>query len=206
MTVRAVLGFRRWRRSPLYRPTDRHEAWLTMAALLLMVVAAPLLGRLCGSLTDDALQAAVESQRAQRHLTTAVVVRANRDGTSPFVQDSESVVREATTRTSVTAVWKAPDGTERSGTVSTTSETTAPGTRIRIWTDETGAPAMRPMDASTARTHAVLAGVGTALLAAGSVEVARRLVLWRMVRRRYLRIDRAWAETGPDWGRTGKGN
>ncbi|WP_326696204.1 hypothetical protein OG909_02010 [Streptomyces sp. NBC_01754] len=206
MTVRVVLGIRRWRHNPLCRPTDRHEAWLALAALLLMLVASPLLGRMCASLTDDTLQEMVRAQRAHRHLTEAVVVGASRDRTAPFVQDSDSTVTEATTRTSVTAVWRAPDGTERSGTVFTTADTTTPGTPVRIWTDDDGAPVMRPMDASAAHTHAVLAGVGAALLSAGSVEAARRLVLWRMVRLRYLRIDRAWAETGPDWGRTGKGS
>ncbi|WP_031090400.1 hypothetical protein [Streptomyces sp. NRRL WC-3549] len=205
MAVRAILGIRRWRRNPLCRPTDRHEAWLGLSALLLMLVAAPLLGWGCGALTEDALRATAREQRADRHLTSAVVVHELPDESSPFALDAESIVTEAATHTSVAARWTAPDGTERSGTVSTTSETTAPGTRIRIWTDGHGAPAMRPMDASAVRTHAVLAGVGAALLAAGAVEAARRLAVGRMVRRRYQRIDRAWAETGPDWGRTGTG-
>jgi hypothetical protein len=45
-----------------------------------------------------------------------------------------------------------------------------------------------------------------ALLAAGLVECGRRLVLWRMVRRRYARLDRAWEQAGPDWGLTGAGS
>ncbi|WP_370684722.1 hypothetical protein [Streptomyces sp. DpondAA-F4] len=61
------------------------------------------------------------------------------------------------------------------------------------------------MDASAARAHAALAGVGVTLLAAGLVEAARRLAVRLMMRRRYQLIDRAWAETGPDWGRTGTG-
>ncbi|MFF1461993.1 hypothetical protein [Streptomyces sp. NPDC058330] len=205
MTVRAILGIRRWRHNPLCRPTDRHEAWLGLSALLLMLVVAPLLGRLCGSLTGDALQEAVRTQRAHRHLTAAVVVREAPDSTSPFARVAEDVVTEATTRVSVAAVWTAPDGTARAGTLSTTSETTAPGTRIRLWTDDHGAPAMRPMDASAARAHAALAGVGVTLLVAGLVEAARRLAVRLMMRRRYQLIDRAWAENGPDWGRTGTG-
>ncbi|MGW4231313.1 Rv1733c family protein [Streptomyces sp. NPDC004980] len=205
MTVRAVLGVRRWRHNPLCRPTDRHEAWVALVALLLMLVAAPALGRLCGGLTDDALQRAVRTQHAQRHLTTAVVVR-EPSGASRFAQDPESAVAAGTSRTSVVARWKAPDGTARTGQVATASRTTTPGARIRIWTDDTGSAAMRPMDTSTARTHAVLAGIGVTLLAAGLLETARRLVVWRMMQRRYIRLDEAWAETGPDWGRTGTGS
>ncbi|MFF5899604.1 hypothetical protein ACFY8O_27265 [Streptomyces argenteolus] len=205
MTVRAVLGIRRWRHNPVCRPTDRHEAWVALVALLMMVLAAPVLGWVSGSLTDEALQRVVRSQHAQRHLTSAVVVR-GASGGSLFAQDPETAVTEDTTRRSVVAGWRAPDGTARTGTVSTASEVTTPGTRIQIWTDREGRPAMRPMDAPTARTHAVLAGVGVAVLVGGLTEGVRRLVVWRMTLRRYERLDRAWAEVGPDWGRTGTGS
>lgn len=62
------------------------------------------------------------------------------------------------------------------------------------------------MHAPTAHRHAALAGLGAALLTVGLVEVGRRLIVWRMVRERYNRIDRAWAKAGPDWGRTGTGS
>ncbi|MFE7748003.1 hypothetical protein [Streptomyces sp. NPDC057428] len=205
MAVQAFLGIRRWRGNPVCRPTDRHEAWVALAALLLVVLGAPVLGWLTGSLTDDALQQSVRAQHAQRQLTPAVVVR-KASGRSPFAQDPESAVTEDSTRTSVVARWRDPDGTARTGKVSATSAVTTPGTRIRIWTDQRGLPATRPMDSVTARTHAVLAGVGTALVAAGLTETARRLVVWRMMQRRYTRLDRAWAQVGPDWGRTGTGS
>lgn len=206
MTVRAVLGIRRWRHNPVCRATDRHEAWAALAALLLMLLAAPVAGWKTGSLTDDALQRAVRVQHEQRHLTAAVVVRPA-SGTSRFAQDPEAAtVAEGSMRTPVVAEWRAPDGTARTGTVSTASTKTTPGARIRIWTDGRGDPAMRPMDVSTAHTHAVLAGIGATLLAGGLTEIARRLAVWRMMQRRYATLDRAWAEVGPDWGRTGTGS
>lgn len=104
------------------------------------------------------------------------------------------------------ARWKAPDGTPLRGTVVTSSRVTDPGARVRIWTDPQGHPAPRPMDAATARTHAALAGFGVTLIGVGLVEAGRRLVVWRMVQRRYAELDRAWAEAGPDWGRTGTGS
>ncbi|MFI2781157.1 Rv1733c family protein [Streptomyces sp. ALB3] len=205
MTVRAVLGIRRWRHNPVCRATDRHEARVALAALVLMLLAAPVIGWKTGSLTDDALRRTVRTQHQQRHLTPAVVVRPA-PGTPHAAQDPETAVTEASTRTSVVAGWRAPDGTARTGTVSTTSTRTEPGARIEIWTDGRGDPAVRPMDLPTARTHAVLAGVGATLLVGGLTEVARRLVVWRMMQRRYARLDRAWAEVGPDWGRTGTGS
>lgn len=205
MTVRAVLGFRRWRHNPVCRATDRHEVGVALVALLLMLLAAPVLGWKAGALVDDSLQQVVRAQHEQRRLTAAVVVRASSE-TPRFARDPEVAVAEDSTRTSVVAEWRAPDGTARTGTVSTASTETAPGSPIRVWTDHRGHPVMRPMDTSTAHTHAVLAGIGVALLAGGATEISRRLVVRRMMRRRYVRLDRAWAEVGPDWGRTGTGS
>ncbi|MET8329737.1 hypothetical protein [Streptomyces sp. NPDC005181] len=202
--MRAVSGVWRWRHNPLRRATDRREAWVALVALLLMVLAAPALGWLCGALTDDVLQQSVRFQQTQRHPTTAVVVR--RVPGAPHMVTDPEVSSERTTRTSVLARWKAPDGTPIRGTVATSSRVTEPGSRVRIWTDPQGHPSLRPMDAATARTHAALAGFGVTLIGVGLVEAGRRLIVWRMVQRRYARLDRAWAEAGPDWGRTGTGS
>lgn len=202
--VRAILGIRRWKHNPLRRATDRREAWVALATLLLTLLAAPLLGWMSGSLADDALQQVVRTQRAQRQVTTAVVV--GRTVAPPrLAGDPEAAGPERAAHTAVLATWRAPDGTPRRGAVTTVSKDTAPGSRVRIWTDSEGSPAERPMDMPTARTHAVLAGIGVSLVSAGLVEAARRLVVRRMTRRRYVRLDRAWAEAGPDWGRTGTG-
>ncbi|NED11402.1 hypothetical protein [Streptomyces sp. SID9124] len=196
-------GVWRWRHNPLRRATDRCEAWLALLAFFLLVLAAPALGWLCGARTDAALQAAVRAQRADRHLTTAVVVR--RAAATRLVSDPE-ISTGRVTRTEVVARWRAPDGTPRTATVTTASRNAEPGKRVRIWTDRDGGPALRPMDMPTAHTHAVLAGFGAAMLAALLIECGRRLLMWQMTRRRYERIDRAWAAVGPDWGRTGTGS
>lgn len=178
---------------------------MALAALLLVLLAAPAVGWTTGSLADEAFRRSAVTQQKQRHLTAAVVVR-TASGASRFAQDPDSAVTEEPLRRSVLARWAAPDGTPRTATVWTASSKSAPGTLIRIWTDQRGMPVTRPMDTSTAHTHAVLAGIGAALLAVGATEAARRIVVWRMRQQRYARIDRAWAEVGPDWGRTGTGS
>ncbi|MEU3252547.1 hypothetical protein [Streptomyces sp. NPDC006997] len=200
--MRAIGGLWRWRHNPLRRTTDLVESWMALATLLLIVVAAPLIGLLLGSAAESALQRAVREQRAQRHEVTATVVRKLADGA--LAADPETPARDLRSR--VLADWTAADGTARRGPVIARLDDPGPGDRFRLWTDDRGRPAARPLAPGTATTHAVLAGFGAALLTACLVECVRRLVLWRMVRRRHARLDRAWEQAGPDWGRTGTGS
>ncbi|MFC7845241.1 hypothetical protein [Streptomyces sp. NPDC057382] len=201
--MRVISGLWRWRANPLCRATDLAEAWLAAAALLLVVVAAPVAGVLVGGAAQDALQRSVRAQHQTRHTVTATVVRTYRP--SPLEADPEtSSGRDLRTR--VSADWTAPDGTAHRGTVPADLQDPQRGDRFTLWTDRQGRPVTRPLDPATASTHAVLAGVGAALLAGAVVEAGRRLVLWRMVRRRYARWDQAWNRAGPDWGRTDAGS
>ncbi len=76
------------------------------------------------------------------------------------------------------ASWTAPDGSSHQGTVPAAEEPPRPGDRFRIWTDARGRLVGQPLDPSAAVFHA-----GT-----------------------YIRLDRAWAAAGPDWGRAGAGS
>ncbi|MEU7473819.1 hypothetical protein AB0A94_35840 [Streptomyces sp. NPDC044984] len=201
--MRAISGLWRWRHNPLCRGTDLAEAWVAFAALLLVLVAAPVAGLLTGGAAQDALQRSVRAQHQSRHLVTATVVR--KLDPSPSAADPEGSAG-GDPRHRVLAHWTAPDGTGRSGPVPTRLEDPRPGDLFRIWTDGHGTTVARPLDTATATTHAVLAGVGAALVAAALVEGSRRLAVRRMLRRRYARWDRAWDKAGPDWGRTGTGS
>ncbi|WP_216587479.1 Rv1733c family protein [Streptomyces brasiliscabiei] len=201
--LQAFGGLWRWRHNPLRRPTDLAEAWLAFAALVLILVAAPLIGAAAGTSAQSALQQSVRDQQQSRHRVTATVVK-KVDG-SPLDPDPET----ATTRdrqSRVVADWTGPDGTERQGTVMANLKTPLPGDRFTLWTDGQGRTVGRPLDTATATTHAVLAGFGATVLAAGLVEGCRRLIVWHMIRRRYARLDQAWDKAGPDWGRTGTGS
>ncbi|MEW2295172.1 hypothetical protein ABZ719_21105 [Streptomyces sp. NPDC006743] len=201
--MRAISGLWRWRHNPLRRTTDLVESWVALAALFLILVAAPALGSLVGTVTQDALQQSVREQRHARHPVPATVV--GRLTASAPVPDPE-IATGRDVRSRVVADWTGPDGVHRHGRVTTDLKSPHPGDRFTLWTDAHGRTVPRPLDPTTATTHAVLAGLGTALVAAGLTEGIRRLVLWRLVRRRYARWDQAWDRAGPDWGRTGTGS
>ncbi|WP_192582349.1 Rv1733c family protein [Streptomyces triticiradicis] len=201
--MRAIIGLWRWRRNPLCRTTDLVEAWLALASLLLVLVAAPLAGAAVGVSVQGTLQKAVRDQRKDRHHVAAVVVRKLSRG--PLAPDPETPSgRGAHSR--VVADWTAPDGTPRHGTVIAGLKSPLPGDRFSIWTDRRGRIMGRPLDGATATAHSALAGFGAAVLTAGLLEGTRRLILWHMIRRRHARWDRAWAEAGPDWGKADAGS
>lgn len=201
--MRAISGLWRWRRNPLCRGTDLAEAWVALAALLLLLFAAPAAGALVGGAVQDALQQSVRDQHRERHPVTAVVVR--RVDRPVLEADSETATGRGV-RSRVVAEWTGPDGTRHHGPVMAGPRSFRPGDRFTLWTDAHGGIVARPLDPATATTHAVLAGSGTALAAAGLVEGGRRLIVRRMLRRRYARWDQAWDRAGPDWGRTGTGS
>ncbi|RII08058.1 hypothetical protein DSC45_33805 [Streptomyces sp. YIM 130001] len=201
--MRAVVGIWRWRRNGLRRRTDLVEAWTALVAVALIVFAAPAVGWIVGSTADEALQRSVQAQHDTRHRVTATVL--TKVAAPPLDPDPEtSTARDSGSR--VTARWAAPDGSRRSGPVKANLRSPEPGDRFRLWTDDRGRPATRPLDSATAGSHAVLAGVAAGAMSAGLVEGARRLVVWRLVRARYEAWDSEWAKAGPDWGRTGTGS
>ncbi|MCX4986674.1 hypothetical protein [Streptomyces sp. NBC_00572] len=202
--MRAAIGLWRWRHNPLRRTTDLVEAWVAFAAVAVLCVVVPLTGWAAGASAHGSLQRAVRTQQEQRVPTTARVLRpADRPASGPRTAEAAG---EERLRRSVVAQWTAPDGSVTTGTVTTARRSSAPGATFPIWTDRYGHPVAPPMQADTARAHAAVAGLTAALLAGLMVEIVRRLAVRRLVLLRYARLDRAWAATGPDWGRTGTGS
>ncbi|MFI8962518.1 hypothetical protein ACIGO8_10400 [Streptomyces sp. NPDC053493] len=201
--MRAAIGLWRWRHNPLRRTTDLIEAWVALTAAVLLCVVVPLAGWAAGVSANTSLQQAVRIQQQERAPTVARVVRAA-DGAGG--ERAAELAGEQRLRPAVVADWTAPDGSRRSGTVTTTRDQARPGDVFPLWTDRSGRAVSPPMHPDTARAHALIAGLTVALLLAFMVETARRTVVHRLMRRRYARLDRAWAQAGPDWGRTGKGS
>ncbi len=202
--MRTALGVWRWRHNPLRRPTDLFEAWVAFAALVCVVVVAPAVGWVAGLRVDGTLQQAVYEQRQERHLVPAVVVRPAA-ALDEEASGDPSVQRTAPRRTQIVASWTAPDGSSHQGTVPAAEEPPLPGDRFRVWTDARGRLVGQPLDPSSASFHAGTAGLAAAAGVAVLAVTVRRLVVRRLMHRRYTRLDRAWAAAGPDWGRAGAG-
>jgi F0F1-type ATP synthase membrane subunit c/vacuolar-type H+-ATPase subunit K len=201
--VRAIGGLWRWRHNPLRRTTDLVEAWVALVAVLLILLAAPVAGAVIGSVAQDSLEKSARNEQQARHLVAATVVKKLNRG--PLDPDPDSSTgRDAQSR--VLARWTAPDGTAQHGVVLAALESPHHGDHFTLWTDTHGRIVARPLDTATATTHAVMAGFGAATMTVGLIEGSRRLIVWRMVRRRYARWDQAWDKAGPDWGRTGAGS
>lgn len=199
------MGVWRWRRNPLRRPTDLVEAWVAFAALVCVLLVAPAVGCVAGLRVDGTLRQAVAEQRRERHLVAAVVVRPAPESAARASADP-GARQTGPQRSRIVAAWTAPDGSSHEGTVPAAAEPPRPGERFRIWTDAHGRLVGQPLDASSASFHAGVAGLAAALTAAALVETVRRLVVRRLMHRRYIRLDRAWAAAGPDWGRAGAGS
>lgn len=199
---RARAGAWRWRRNPLRRRTDVAEAWLTLLTAVLIVCGAPAVGWAAGDAAHDALRETVRLQHEHRHLVWVTVDRLVSG--APLDPDPETATRRDS-HLRVIARWTGRDGSAHLGRIAA-PRPVEPGEHFRIWTDDRGRVMPRPMDASTAGTHAVLAGLGTAAAVAGLLEGARRLVMWRLTAYRHRRWDEAWERAGQDWGRAGAGS
>ncbi|MEU8617885.1 hypothetical protein [Streptomyces sp. NPDC048623] len=202
--MRAATGLWRWRHNPLRRTTDLVEAWVALVAALLLCLGVPAAGWAAGVSANASLQRSVRLQQQERVPTVAQVVRPA-DTAGEADRDGE-LGAEQRLRPAVVANWTAPDGSARTGTVTTTRNHAHAGDVFPLWTDRAGRAVTPPMHPDTARAHALIAGLTVALLAAFLVEGLRRLVVHRLTQRRYARLDRAWAQAGPDWGRTGTGS
>ncbi|MET4921470.1 hypothetical protein P3L51_03700 [Streptomyces sp. PSRA5] len=202
--MRAVVGLRRWRHNPLRRKTDLVEAWVALGALLLILLAVPAVGWISGALTDDAFRRTIRAQHEDRHRTEAVMVH-RAEAPARVASDPEAPTQRDTGRP-VIAKWTARDGSRHTALVRSAPPALRSGDAFPVWTDGGGQLAERPTDLATARTHAVLAGLGVAACVAGLIEAVRRLTVFRLNQVRYARLDLAWAQAGPDWGRTGAGS
>jgi hypothetical protein len=197
--MHVIAGLWRWRGNPLCRRSDRREAWLALCALILTVAVAPIVGWLGASSAHVALLESAKEQQRGRHLVWATAESVQTR--APANPDPEAS-GQSPERDYVVAYWATPHGSSHKGTVRT-RHGVQPGERFRIWIDEEGRTAKRPMSTRTASSYAALAGLAAGAGAVGAMEAGRRLSVRQLLRRRYARWDEEWARIGPDWGRTG---
>jgi hypothetical protein len=170
----------------LRRPCDRIEGLLVMllaAAFLAAVAAAPsFAGHLYHSQRADA---------ARLHAATAVLTQ---NGPSD---------NDVTTLSQAAARWRAPDGQQEKGMLTTM---TAPGitgaaarTRVQVWLTGSGQPEAPPVSATEAVFSSVMLAIGAVLGAAIVLSICYWLGRLALDRRRLAKWTYEWSLTGPRW-------
>lgn len=177
-------------RSPLRRSTDRVEAGVT-AALVVLALLAVLLAVVVAINVHHREQAEAATKAAHQTSVSAVLLT---DAAVPLVDSSgQGVVGQAT----ALARWPLPNGQQRTAPLWVSADRHT-GDRMSIWIDQQGNRIDPPQTVSSMIAGAVAYGIG--LVAAGWVLLG---LLWWAACHLLGRINAAWWEL--DWARTGPG-
>jgi len=183
-----LLGFDR---NPLRRRTDRIEAVIRLATLVMLLAAVPAATLAAGREADHLVLRQVQAQRAADHEVTAVLLQ---QAPAAGVPDPYTSVQ----LTSVLARWQPPGQPSRTGQVLAPAGARA-GSTLTVWIDASGAVTGPPPDhrviAGDVCVAAVVTCLVTSLLVLGSSTLARRA----LDRRRLRAWDAEWRVTGPRW-------
>jgi hypothetical protein len=177
-------------RNPLRRTSDRVEAAIVAAALVLFLAGAPLLALFAWHWAGAAALRVQRQQQSSWHQVSAVLLANAR----PMVDIGYGGVAGS----EVPARWTAPDGTARSGDVPAAASARA-GSTVRIWVnrsgDQTGPPLRDEQTTGQAAMASMLAPfvLGTVLISAVS------LAVYILDRRRLASWAAEWRTTGPRW-------
>lgn len=173
-----------WGRNPLRRRSDRIEAAVVVAAVLLALAALPAALAVGTRVHRHYLAVSATQAAAERHVTATLLEPA---GTIPMGSADSTVA--------VRARWFQPPGVRHVGTVRA-AESTPAGTRVRIWTDPAGNLVNPPLSADQAWSRGVFAGFAATLVAVGLLATLVAIVRLRLDRVRYA----AWTD---EWRRMG---
>lgn len=179
MAVTSFAGsFRRHLRAlgsnPLVRASDRLEALVLFAVLVVALFAAPVAAQAGTQVYDDGMRTAGE-QALHRHSVQAVAV----DGSTSLLADFDGA---AFTRVQ----WR--EGTQSRTEQIITPTTVKAGEPLKVWLDDTGKVVAAPLTTDDAR----LSALGAALTVWVAIVVCSALIAF-VIRRRIDRSrDRAW--------------
>jgi hypothetical protein len=183
-----LLGFDR---NPLRRRTDRIEAVIRLAALVLLLVGVPMATLAVGRETDHLALRQAQAQQAADHKVTAVLLQ---QAPAAGVSDPYTSVQ----MTLVLARWQLPGQPSRTGQIMAPAGARA-GSTVTAWVDASGAVTSPPPDhravAGDVCIAALVTCLVTSLLVLGSSALARRA----LDRRRLSAWDAEWRVTGPRW-------
>ncbi|WP_052440759.1 Rv1733c family protein [Streptacidiphilus anmyonensis] len=179
--------------NPLFRPDDRRRARLERSRSRLAATALGL-GLAVGLAVHAHSDAAAAEAAGHTHAVTATTLAS---GMSRAV--SRSTARdEAVALVSVPAAWEYPAGSRHTGRVVVLRHQAA-GTRVSVWVDDAGRPAVRPSSATDRGVFAGLVGLtafaGAEAFALGGCRVLRT----RLDRRASRAWAKDWARVEPHW-------
>ena len=178
-------------RNPLRRRTDRIEAVVRLAAMILLLAAVPLAMITAGRQADHLALSHVHAQQAADHQVTAVLLQ---QAPPTGVPDPYNPIQMAT----VLARWQPPGQVPRTGQVPAPA-CAGPGEHRVVWLNASGAVISPPPDhqmiARTVVIAAIWTGLITILLVLGASALTRRV----LDRQRIRAWDAEWRATGPRW-------
>jgi hypothetical protein len=172
--------------SGLRRPSDRLEGFLVLllaAAFLTAVAAAPFFG--------ERLYASQRAAAAHLHPATAVLTQSG---------PSDAYV---TPGGEAAARWRAPDGQQRKGILTTATAPgisgAAGGARVRVWLTGSGQPEVPPVGVAESMFSAVVMAIGAVCAATIALLICYWLARLALDRRRLAKWASDWSLTGPRW-------
>lgn len=177
-------------RNPLRPGAERARVWVVVVGVLVVLVAAPAVGRRITVATYHRGVHTVRSQAAHRHHVTATLLRTATPGVPP--------PGRITTTADVPARWTAPDGAPRVADIEVHTRR-SPGTTTAIWIDDRGDPRPAPLTRgqlfNQALTYGAIGAVGVLVAVVLAGWLARRA----LIRHRYADWAREWAVVSSRW-------
>ena len=193
-TDRSLARLARWLgldHNPLRRGTDRVEAALRLAMILLVVVAVPAAAVAAGRWADHYALHRAQAQMAVDHQVTAVLLR---DAPAIGAPDPYTSVPTAW----VPARWQPPGQPPRTGEVLALVGARK-GSTVRTWIDPAGAVTDPPLEHRVVVGDVWLAVVATCLLSWLLLLAVGVLVRHVLDRGRLRAWEAEWRASGPLW-------
>jgi hypothetical protein len=167
------------------------EEWTLLAAAVLLVVVAPLIGVVAGWWAHDDADATVRKQREDRRQVRAEVVGRTSQAV-PMAQGGRQPSANATVR------WADPADGPRTGTARVPAGTRT-GETVDVWLDSRGRSVAPPPDGTAVWQHTVTIGVCATGGAVALTLLAHTVVRHAAMRRRLAEWEEEWARTEPEW-------
>jgi hypothetical protein len=178
-------------RNPLRRRTDRIEAVVRLATLILLLVAVPMVTLAAGRQADHVALRNAHAQQAADHEVTAFLLQ---QAPPTGIPDPYTSIQ----MTLVLARWQPPGQPARSGPVPAPAGARA-GSTVTVWVDASGAVTSPPTDPRVIVGDVCMAAMVTCLVASLLVLGANALARRALDRRRMRAWDAEWRTTGPLW-------